>query len=353
MTTTTVAIIHPAAGAACDLRGRALRDLRLSVTDRCNFRCTYCMPRERFGREHAFLPRSALLEFDEIVRIARVFVELGVRKIRLTGGEPLLRRGLPDLVARLRSLDPALDLALTTNGTLLRALAPALAAAGLTRVTVSLDSLDDDVFRVMTDSPFSVSDVLRGIAAATKAGLGPIKINTVVRRGLNDQPGPGGFLALADHFRGTGQIVRFIEYMDVGATNGWAGEEVVPAAEIVGALDDRFGLEPVDAAYPGEVAGRYRYRDGAGEVGMIGSVTRPFCGDCTRARLAADGQLYACLFAAFGTDLRGPLRSGLGDDQLESLIRKWWNGRDDRYSELRGHRSVSGPDRIEMSYVGG
>jgi len=340
-----------------DSRGRALRDLRISVTDRCNFRCTYCMPRERFGPDHAFLRRPELLDVDEITRLARIFVGRGVRKVRLTGGEPLLRRDLPALVAQLSALRSPdggrpIDIALTTNGSLLTRLAPTLAAAGLGRVTVSLDSLDDDVFGAMTDSRFGVADVLAGIDAAAAAGLGPIKINMVVRRGVNDGPGLAGLLDMAEHFRGTGHVLRFIEYMDVGVTNRWRHDEVVPAAEIVSALDARFGVDPVDPAYVGEVADRYRYRDGAGEIGFIRSVSTPFCGTCTRARISADGMLYTCLFASTGTDLRTPLRTGLPDTAISELIGGRWRARNDRYSEQRAGDEATGP-KIEMSYIGG
>jgi GTP 3',8-cyclase len=342
----------PLSTTTADRRGRALRDLRISVTDRCNFRCTYCMPRERFGPEHAFLPRPELLTVDEIARLAGLFAARGVRKIRLTGGEPLLRRDLPTLIGRLAELRPSIDIALTTNGSLLTRLAPALAAAGLNRVTVSLDSLDDAVFTAMTDSRFGVADVLAGIDAALAAGLGPVKINTVVRRGVNDGPGLQRLLDLAEHFCGTGCTVRFIEYMDVGVTNGWRLDEVVPAADVVAALDARFGIEPLDPAHPGEVAERYRYRDGAGEIGVIRSVSAPFCGDCTRARISADGLLYTCLFTGAGTDLRTPLRAGVPDPELGALIGRRWRDRDDRYSELRARGTASGP-KIEMSYIGG
>jgi cyclic pyranopterin phosphate synthase len=315
------------------------------------------MPRERFGPDHAFLPRPQLLGVDEISRLAQIFVTLGVRKIRLTGGEPLLRWDLPDLVARLSTLrtpdsrEPV-DIALTTNGSLLAGLAPTLASAGLARVTVSLDSLDDAVFRAMTDSRFGVAEVLAGIDTAAAAGLGPIKINTVVRRGVNDGPDLAGPLDLAGRFRRTGHILRFIEYMDVGVTNGWRLDEVVPAAEIVAALDARFGVEPVDPAYVGEVADRYRYRDGSGEIGFIRSVSTPFCGSCTRARISADGMLYTCLFATAATDLRTPLRAGLTDAEIIALIGETWRDRKDRYSELRAGAPATAP-KIEMSYIGG
>jgi cyclic pyranopterin phosphate synthase len=329
-----------------DTLGRPLHDLRISVTDRCNFRCVYCMPKEVFGREYRFLPRRELLTFEEIERTARVFVGLGVRKLRLTGGEPLLRRDLEVLIERLAGLGEV-DLTLTTNAALLAQKAQILAEAGLTRVTVSLDSLDDEVFRAMNDVDFPVARVLAGIDAAAGAGL-PVKVNVVLKRGLND----GSILDIARRFRGTGHAVRFIEYMDVGATNGWRLDDVVPAAEVVATIGAEFPLEPVEAAYRGEVAERYRYLDGAGEIGVIASVTQPFCGDCTRARLSADGKLYTCLFAVRGHDLRSVLRSGAGDAELEETIRGVWVRRTDRYSELR--TSETGALRkVEMSYIGG
>jgi cyclic pyranopterin phosphate synthase len=329
-----------------DTFGRPLRDLRISVTDRCNFRCVYCMPSEVFGRDYRFLPRRELLTFEEIERAARVFVDLGVTKLRLTGGEPLLRRDVEELVARLAAIGD-LDLTLTTNAALLAQKAGALADAGLTRVTVSLDSLDDEVFRAMNDVDFPVARVLAGIDAATEAGL-PVKVNVVVKRGLNE----GSVVDIARRFRGTGHAVRFIEYMDVGATNGWRMDDVVPAAEIVAAIGAEFPLEPVEAAYRGEVAQRYRYRDGAGEIGVIASVTQPFCGDCTRARLSADGKLYTCLFAIRGHDLRAVLRGGASDDELDAAIRAVWERRTDRYSELRTE-DTSSLRKVEMSYIGG
>ena len=329
-----------------DRLGRPLRDLRISVTDRCNFRCVYCMPKEVFGRDYHFLPRAELLTFEELERLARVFVGLGVRKIRITGGEPLLRRDLERLIALLAGIED-LDLTLTTNGALLAQKARALADAGLRRVTVSLDSLDDEVFRAMNDVDFPVARVLEGIDAAAGAGL-PVKVNVVVKRGLNE----GSVVDVARHFRGTGHVVRFIEYMDVGHTNGWRMDDVVPAAEIVAAIDGEFGLEPVEPAYRGEVARRWRYRDGGGEVGVIASVTQPFCGDCTRARISAEGKLYTCLFAIRGTDLRALLRSGASDDDLRDAIAAVWTKRADRYSEIRTERTTELP-RIEMSYIGG
>ena len=329
-----------------DTFGRPLRDLRISVTDRCNFRCVYCMPKEVFGRDHRFLPRRELLTFEEIERAASVFVALGVHKLRITGGEPLLRRDLEILIGRLAALGD-LDVTLTTNGALLASKAEALAQAGLSRVTVSLDSLDDEVFRAMNDVDFPVARVLAGIDAAAGAGL-PVKVNVVVKRGLNED----SVLEIARRFRGTGHAVRFIEFMDVGATNGWRMDDVVPAAEIVATIGAEFPLEPVEAAYRGEVAQRYRYRDGAGEIGVIASVTQPFCGDCTRARLSADGKVYTCLFAVRGHDLRAILRSGASDEELDAAIRAIWERRSDRYSELRAEETSS-LRKVEMSYIGG
>ena len=331
-----------------DTLGRPMRDLRISVTDRCNFRCVYCMPKEVFGRDHAFLPRAEILDFEEIERVVRAAVALGVRKVRLTGGEPLVRRNLETLVAMLARIDGIDDLTLTTNASLLADRAHLLADAGLDRVTVSLDALDDPTFQAMNDVAFPVSSVLDGIAAAEAAGLGPIKINVVIRRGLNEH----AIGDLADYFRGTPTTVRFIEYMDVGHTNGWRLDDVVPAAEVVAAIDARWPLEPVDSAYRGEVAQRYRYRDGAGEIGVISSVTQPFCGDCTRARLSADGQLFTCLFATSGHDLREPIRSGATEAELAEALRVIWTGRDDRYSELRTLDTIELP-KVEMSFIGG
>jgi GTP 3',8-cyclase len=327
--------------------GRPVRDLRISVTYRCNFRCVYCMPREVYGRDYAFLPRRELLTFEEIERVARVFAALGVRKLRITGGEPLVRRDLEVLIGKLARIG-SLDVTLTTNGALLAAKAQALAEAGLTRITVSLDSLDDETFRRMNDVDFPVTRVLEGIEAAADAGLAPVKVNVVVKRGLNDD----GIVELARFFRGTGHILRFIEFMDVGRTNGWRLDDVVPAAEIVRRIDDAFPLEPVEAAYRGEVARRYRYRDGAGEIGVIASVTQPFCGDCTRARISADGKLYTCLFAVRGHDLRELLRGGATDDDLAAELAGIWGARDDRYSELRSAETAD-LERVEMSYIGG
>jgi cyclic pyranopterin phosphate synthase len=331
-----------------DTRNRPLRDLRISVTDRCNFRCRYCMPKEIFDREYEFLARELLLSFEEITRIVEIATRLGVRKIRLTGGEPLLRSDLEDLVGMLARIDGIEDLTLTTNGALLARKAEALAAAGLDRVSVSLDSLDDERFMAMNDVGFPVSKVLDGIEAATAAGLTPIKVNVVVKRGVNDED----IVPMAEHFRGSGHIVRFIEYMDVGTTNGWRLDDVVPGGEIVRRITERFPLEPADPNYVGEVARRYRYTDGSGEVGIITSVTRPFCGDCSRARLSADGSLFTCLFATSGHDLRGLLREGADDDRIEEFLRAIWTRRDDRYSQVRSS-ATTGLRRVEMSYIGG
>ena len=331
-----------------DTLGRPMRDLRVSVTDRCNFRCVYCMPKEVFGRDHAFLPRAEILEFTEIERVVRAAVALGTRKVRLTGGEPLVRANLERLVAMLAAIEGIDDLTLTTNASLLAKRALALRAAGLHRVTVSLDALDDATFMRMNDVGFPVSRVLDGIAAAEAAGLGPVKLNAVIRRGINEH----AIGDLAEHFRGTGTTVRFIEYMDVGHTNGWRMADVVPAAEIVAAIDARWPLEPVEAEYRGEVAQRYRYRDGGGEIGVISSVTQPFCGDCTRARLSADGRLYTCLFATAGHDLRSMVRSDATDADLVEAMRAIWTGRSDRYSELRTLDTVDLP-KVEMSFIGG
>jgi len=329
-----------------DLLGRPLRDLRISITDRCNFRCVYCMPKEVFGRDYEFLPRAQLLTFEEIERLARAFVANGVRKIRITGGEPLVRRDVERLVELLASIDE-LDLTLTTNGALLAAKAQALADAGLRRITVSLDSLDDATFRAMNDVDFPVQRVLEGIDAAAAAGL-PVKVNVVVKRGLNDDD----VLDLARYFRGTPHVLRFIEYMDVGHTNGWRMDDVVPAAEILATIGAEFSLERVEEAYRGEVARRWRYADGGGEVGVIASVTQPFCGDCTRARLSADGQLYTCLFAVKGHDLRALVRSEADDAALAAAIEAVWTRRTDRYSELRSEKTTA-LAKVEMSYIGG
>jgi cyclic pyranopterin phosphate synthase len=335
-----------------DRFGRALRDLRISVTDRCNFRCPYCMPAELFGRDFAFLPRDQMLTFEEITRLSAIFVDLGVGKLRITGGEPLVRRDLPVLVSELASLRTPeggpVDLTLTTNGSALRPLAGALRGAGLQRITVSLDSLDDAVSAQMNGVDFPVARVLDGIAAARSAGLAPIKVNAVIRRGLNE----ASILPLARWARDEGLVLRFIEYMDVGTANGWRLDDVVPADEILATVDAELPLEAVVANYRGEVAGRYRYRDGGGEIGVIASVTRPFCGDCTRARLSAEGQLYTCLFAVHGTDLKSPLRNGEGDAELADRIRAVWSSRADRYSELRSAATERLP-KVEMFALGG
>ncbi len=333
---------------ARDSFDRPLRDLRISVTDRCNFRCVYCMPREVFGPSFQFLNRDELLTYEEIARLARIFIAHGVEKIRVTGGEPLVRRDLPRLVANLAALDGLRDLTLTTNGALLPAQARPLREAGLRRITVSLDSLDDGVFRAMNDADVGVEVVLAGIEAARAADLGPIKVNAVVKRGLNDHT----IVGLARHFHGSGVIVRFIEYMDVGTTNGWALDHVVPAAEIVERIDAALPLVPADPNYRGEVARRYRYRDGGGEIGVISSITEPFCGDCTRARLSPEGALYTCLFGTRGFDLRALLRAGVGDGELAAAVARVWRVRDDRYSELRTE-ATSALARVEMSHIGG
>jgi cyclic pyranopterin phosphate synthase len=330
-----------------DTLGRPVRDLRISVTDRCNFRCVYCMPKEVYGRDYRFLERRELLTFEEIARLARSFTALGVEKVRLTGGEPLIRRELERLVAMLAAI-PGLDLTLTTNGSLLPQKAQALADAGLGRVTVSLDSLDDEVFRAMNDVDVPVERVLAGIEAAAAAGLAPIKVNMVVKRGVNED----SVLPMARYFRGSGHILRFIEYMDVGHTNGWRLDEVVPTGEIVAAIGAKFPLEPVEPNYRGEVARRYRYADGAGEIGVIASVTEPFCGACTRARLSAEGRLYTCLFATKGHDLRAVIRHGASDEELAETLAEVWRVRSDRYSELRSQETASLP-KVEMSYIGG
>ncbi len=328
-----------------DTFGRPLRDLRISVTDRCNFRCVYCMPKEVYGRDHAFLERRELLTFEEIARVAGVFVARGVQKIRITGGEPLVRRDVERLVAQLSALD--VDLTLTTNGSLLPQKAQLLADAGLRRVTVSLDSLDDPQFRALNDVDFPVDRVLEGIDAASAAGL-PVKVNAVIKRGANDDQ----IVPMAKFFREQGHTLRFIEFMDVGHTNGWRLDDVVPAAEIIDTLNRAFGVEPVDPGYRGEVARRWRYKDGKGEIGVIASVTQPFCGDCTRARLSAEGKLFTCLFAIRGHDLRALIRGGATDEELTGALANVWNSRKDRYSELRSDATESLP-KVEMSYIGG
>ena len=337
-----------AAGVLRDARGRQLRDLRISVTDRCNFRCVYCMPKDVYDDQHEFLPQRELLSFEEIVRLARVFRGQGLDKIRLTGGEPLLRRGLEKLIGQLAREFPEIDLTLTTNGSALAAKARALRAAGLKRVTVSLDALDDATFRAMNDVDFPVARVLEAIDVAAQAGLAPVKVNMVVKRGLNEAQ----ILPMARHFRGTGHIVRFIEYMDVGSTNGWRMDEVIASEEVVRRIHAEFPLEPIDPLYAGEVAERWRYRDGGGEIGVISSVTRAFCSTCTRARLSTDGSLYTCLFAQKGYDLKSLLRGGASDEELAQAVAAIWQGRADRYSEIRTAATAKS-SKVEMSYIGG
>ncbi|MGH8682282.1 MAG: GTP 3',8-cyclase MoaA [Burkholderiales bacterium] len=337
---------HGAAPVA-DTRARPLRDLRISVTDRCNFRCTYCMPRDVFGPDYEFLPRSEVLSFEEITGLARIFKEHGVEKVRLTGGEPLLRKNLERLIEMLAALG-GLDLTLTTNGSLLARKAQSLRDAGLRRVSVSLDSLDDEVFRAMNDVDFPVARVLEGIDAATAAGLAPVKINMVVKRGVNDHT----VVPMARRFKGTGHVVRFIEFMDVGSSNGWRMDDVVPSAEVVRRIAAELPVEPVDANYFGEVAERWRYRDGSGEIGVISSVTQAFCRTCTRARLSTDGMLYTCLFATAGYDLRALLRGGAAEREIHAAIAGIWRARTDRYSETRTAATAKSR-KIEMSYIGG
>jgi cyclic pyranopterin phosphate synthase len=346
----------PATGLLGDALGRPLRDLRISVTDRCNFRCSYCMPKDVFDKDYPYLPHSALLSFEEITRIARQFVAHGVQKIRLTGGEPLLRKNLEVLIEQLAALRTVegrpLDITLTTNGSLLERKARSLKAAGLQRVTVSLDGLDDAVFRAMNDVDFPVADVLRGIEAARDAGLGPIKVNMVVKRGTNEHE----ILPMARHFKGSGIVLRFIEYMDVGATNGWRMDEVLPSAEVVQRIHRELPLVQLDPSAPGETAERWGYADGSGEIGVISSVTQAFCRDCNRARLSTEGKLYLCLFATQGHDLRQLVRGPATDEQLASAIGAIWQRRDDRYSELRASLppdAAGGGRRVEMSYIGG
>ncbi len=331
-----------------DLQGRPLRDLRISVTDRCNFRCPYCMPKAIFGPGFEFLPRKQILSFEEIVRVAEVFHSIGVRKIRLTGGEPLLRADLPRLIGWLSEL-PDTEIALTTNGSLLNEQAQSLARAGLSRVTVSLDSVDKRTFSALNDVSVPIDLVLEGIEAALDAGLTPVKLNAVIKRGTNDDR----IVEFARRFKGTGLIPRFIEYMDVGATNGWKLDEVVSGTEIVRRIDAVMPIEPMTPTHPGEVAKRWRYLDGEGEIGVITSVTQPFCGDCSRARISADGRLFTCLFSTQGLDLRGPLRQGASKKDLQHLIRGLWKRRNDRYSEIRTAATSSPSDRVEMSYIGG
>ncbi|MBI3068289.1 MAG: GTP 3',8-cyclase MoaA [Betaproteobacteria bacterium] len=341
--------IGPAAAtrAPGDRLGRPLRDLRVSVTDRCNFRCVYCMPKEAFGKDYQFLERREILTFEEIARHARIFTRGGIQKIRLTGGEPLVRRNVERLIEMLAQI-PDLDLTLTTNGSLLAKKARSLRDAGLKRVTVSLDSLDDRVFRRMNDVDFPVDKVLEGIEAAAAAGLSPVKINMVVKRGVNDN----SMVPMARFFRGSGHILRFIEYMDVGHTNGWRMDDVVTAREIISMIDAEIPLEPLDPNYTGEVAERWRYRDGSGEIGVIASVTHAFCRDCTRTRLSTEGKLYTCLFATHGHDLRALLRGGATDEDIFEAIGAIWSKRTDRYSEIRSAHTA-GLDKIEMSYIGG
>lgn len=358
-------------GEARDTLGRPLRDLRISLTDRCNMRCGYCMPREVFGHDFHFLPRSELLSFEEIARFVGVAARLGVAKVRLTGGEPLLRKDVPELVGMLRAVDGIEEIALTTNGLLLERNAAALKRAGLDRVTVSLDTLEEDLFRLMADAPVSLERVLSGIDAALRAGLEPLKVNMVVRRGLNDRC----VLDMAEHFRGRPEILRFIEFMDVGESNGWSPEEVVPAREILASISARWPLRPLSPDRQGEVASRWAYEDGEGEIGVISSVSEPFCHGCTRARLSADGKLYTCLFASAGSDMRALLRDGSGDEQIEARLDAIWGGRGDRYSELRAaaegasakergaafdvrpprppRAGAKRKPRVEMSYIGG
>jgi cyclic pyranopterin phosphate synthase len=342
-------------GVLIDARGRRLHDLRISVTDRCNFRCTYCMPKDVFDRDHSYLPHADLLTFEEITRLARVFVAHGVEKIRLTGGEPLLRKNVERLIEMLAAIElpgspgRQLDLTLTTNGSLLRNKAAALKAAGLKRLTVSLDALDDAQFRAMNDVDFPVADVLDGIAAATEAGFESIKVNMVVKRDVNDDQ----VETMARHFKASGQTLRFIEFMDVGASNHWTSDEVIPSGELVRRIDQIWPIEPIEAAYAGEVAERWRYRDGAGEVGFISSVSQPFCSNCSRARVSPEGRLYTCLFATQGTDMRGWLRSDPTDHQVAQAIGAVWSQRTDRYSEIRGSRTTALERKIEMSYIGG
>ncbi len=330
-----------------DKRNRPLRDLRISITDRCNFRCVYCMPKEVFGRGYDFLPREKILRFEEIARLAGIFASLGVEKVRITGGEPLLRKEVEKLIAMLVVI-PNLNITLTTNGAHLAEKAQALKDAGLNRITVSMDSLDDTVFRAMNDVDFPVAKVLAGIDMAARVGLAPIKINAVIKRGVNDKE----IVPLARAFRGTGHILRFIEYMDVGHSNGWRMNDVFPSAEIIKTINAEMPIEPVDPNYKGEVANRWRYCDGSGEIGIIASVTQPFCADCNRARLSADGHLFTCLFATEGHDLLGVLRSGASDAQIKNAIVRVWQVREDRYSEIRSEATVRLP-KIEMSYLGG
>ena len=333
--------------ALSDARGRRLHDLRISVTDRCNFRCTYCMPKEVFDKDYAYLPHAALLSFEEITRIARVFADQGVQKIRLTGGEPLLRKNIEKLIEMLAAI-PGIDLTLTTNGSLLAKKARSLKSAGLNRVTVSLDAIDDATFKAMNDADYPVADVLEGIAAAAAAGFSPIKVNMVVKRGANEH----AILPMAHHFKGSGHILRFIEFMDVGASNGWRMDDVIPSAEVVAMINAEAPLVVADPNYSGEVAERWRYADGTGEIGVISSVTQAFCSTCTRLRLSTEGMVYTCLFATDGYDLRGMLRGDADDAALKDAISRIWRARSDRYSEIRTADTVR-DSKIEMSYIGG
>ena len=349
--------IETPTGTVTDTRNRPLRDLRISVTDRCNFRCVYCMPKEIFGKDYAFMPRASLLTFEEITRLTRIAVAHGVEKIRLTGGEPLLRKGLEELIGMLSVLRApdgrALDIALTTNGSALAQKARLLKDAGLERVTVSLDSLDDATFKAMNDVGFPVAEVLHGIDVAHEVGLGPIKINMVVKAGQNDKD----IVPMARHFKGSPYILRFIEFMDVGTTNGWKMDEVIPSAEVIRRIDAEMPLEEVAPNYNGETSARWRYRDGSGEIGVISSVTQAFCHSCTRARISTEGKLYTCLFATDGHDLRALMRGGCSDEQLSTVMAHIWRSRADRYSELRGAKTrelpVTDGKKIEMSYIGG
>jgi GTP 3',8-cyclase len=336
-----------------DKLDRPVRDLRISVTDRCNFRCTYCMPAEIFGEKYEFLPRPHILSFEEIERLARIFAAAGVSKLRITGGEPLVRANLPDLIASLSAIDGIDDIALTTNGYLLPKYAQDLKDVGLSRLTISLDSIDEDIFKKMSGRPQGPANTLEGIKIATELGFDPIKINVVVQRGVNDHT----LVDTARYFKGTGAIVRFIEFMDVGTKNGWDMSQVVTSKEVIEMIGSEFPLEPIDANYSGEVANRYRYADGEGEIGVISSVSEPFCGSCTRARLSTDGKLVTCLFASGGTDLKTPMRDGVGDEELARIVEKVWTGRADRYSDLRSSdtefKAGSDGDKVEMYYIGG
>lgn len=344
--------IESPTGHVLDTRGRALRDLRISVTDRCNFRCVYCMPKEIFGRDYAFMPKASLLTFEEVTRLTRIAAAHGIQKVRLTGGEPLLRKDIEVLVSMIKDVPTVdgkpLDVALTTNGSVLARKARALADAGLDRVTVSLDSVNEKTFQTMNDVDYPVKSVLDGIDAAHEAGLGPVKINMVVKKGMNDQD----IIPMARYFKDTPYIVRFIEFMDVGTSNGWKLGEVVPSSDVIARINEEMPLEPVEANYTGEVAGRWRYTDGGGEIGVISSVTQAFCSTCTRARISADGKLFTCLFAVAGHDLRELMRDGCTDDEIATVMAHLWRARTDNYSERRGHETAE-RQKIEMSYIGG